>query len=81
MSGVKGILARDKPLQLIDPNPRIAKLLEKRKAIVLPDRLYNWATDWVNEVGTIVRSRSFIASNLAYGLIGVGKLAIFGQKK
>ena len=69
------------PFRLIDANPIVAKILSKRESTIIPKRIYNWGVEWIAEVGAIIRSRNFIASNLAYGIIGASKAIAFGQQE
>jgi len=59
--------------RFISPEPRLAKLLRKREPRVLPKETWEWAVDWVEDVGSVMRSRgymvSFIASVAGYALI------------
>ena len=80
MSVIERITDRTKPLRLVDPTPKIGTELRNREPIVVPQRIYDWGTDWIQEVGTILRSRSFIASYLAGGAISLARLALLGQK-
>ena len=77
---VKNIGDSSQPLRFVTGDPMLAKLLAKRESIVVPKRLYGWGVEWLAEIGSIIRSRSFIASNLAYGIIGASKMVVFGQK-
>lgn len=54
----------------MDPNPRLAQFLDKR-AGVLSGGVREWVTEWVADVGTILRSREFLAYSIASALVGV----------
>jgi len=58
----------------------LADRLSTRTPSLVPERVYKWAVGWIYEIGGIMRSRNFIASNAAYGLLGIGKMLVFGQQ-
>lgn len=52
-------------IRFVNPNPRLAQFLSERENIVLSDEAHEWVVEWVADVGTIVRSRSFMAYTIA----------------
>ena len=52
-------------IRLINPNPRLAYFLAQRGPKVLSDESYEWIVEWVADIGTIMRSRSFMAYGIA----------------
>ena len=59
--------------RIISPEPRLAKFLRTRRAVLVPSELYDWTLDWVEDVGSVMRSRENIVYSLAsaasYGLL------------
>lgn len=72
------------PFQILQSRSVIADILSKRTPLILPSSIYEWAVGWVSEIGSTMRSRNFIATNIAYGLLTITKMAIMpgmlGQK-
>jgi len=64
------------PFQILQSRPVIADTLSKRTPLILPSSMYEWAVGWISEIGSTMRSRNFIATNIAYGALGLVKLAI-----
>jgi hypothetical protein len=60
-------------VEFISPEPRLAKLLRSRRPLVVPEVIHKFALDWVEDVGTVMRSREykvgFVASAAGYGLV------------
>ncbi|MEM2618755.1 MAG: hypothetical protein QW356_04640 [Candidatus Hadarchaeales archaeon] len=56
---------RGERIRLIAPEPRIGLTLKAREPLILPKPLYEWATDWVTDVGAIMRDRTYMASFVA----------------
>ena len=52
-------------IRLINPNPKLAQFLVERGPKMLSDESYEWIVEWVADIGTIVRSRSFMAYGVA----------------
>lgn len=52
-------------IRLINPNPRLAQFLAERGPKALSDESYEWIVEWIADVGTIMRSRSFMAYGVA----------------
>jgi len=46
--------------RIVNPEPRLANYLGSRKPIVVPQPVYDWAVDWVDDVGTVMRDRRYI---------------------
>jgi len=71
--------------RLISPEPRLAFLLREREPKLVPREGWDWTIDWVQDVGAVMRDRSFIASTLAsfasYGvLLAVAELFPISRK-
>ncbi|MCW4048246.1 MAG: hypothetical protein NWE89_00785 [Candidatus Bathyarchaeota archaeon] len=59
-------------LRLISPNPRLAIILAEREPRVISKEINDWAIQWVADVGSIMRSREFLAYTAAlYGSMGL----------
>jgi len=43
----------------------LAEILKRRKPLVAPEPYYRWAVNWVEDIGTIMRSRQYIAGTIA----------------
>jgi len=55
-----------KQIRLISPEPVLAEILAKRKPILISDVGWKWIVSWIAEIGSIMRSRDYIAFNIAY---------------
>jgi len=65
-------LSEEKPLRFISPEPQLALLLIKREPKIMPRDLNDWAIQWVADVGSIMRSRDYMAYTFAlYGGMGI----------
>ena len=53
-------------LRIISPEPVLAQLLASRKPILIGEKGYYWVVSWIATIGSIMRSREYIAYNLAY---------------
>lgn len=53
-------------LRFISPEPKLAKVLRSRKPIVMAEETYDWFVSWVEDVGTVMRSREYMVSTVAY---------------
>ena len=60
-------MAERQRFTLISPNPRLAGVLHERQPRLVPEDLYHWAVDYVEEVGAVMRSREYKVSILASG--------------
>jgi len=65
--------------RLISPEPRLAARLRERKPLIVPETIYDWAVGWVEDVGTIMRSRATIASVIASGIYYVILFELIGR--
>lgn len=83
------MLAERERFTLISSEPRLAGVLHERQPKLVPEDLYHWAVDYMEDVGIVMRSREYKVSILASGatyafLIGLGKafpvMKIFGWK-
>lgn len=72
-------MAERKKMQFISSEPRVALRLREWRPVILPRDIYDWSVDWVEDIGRIMRSRSYIAgtaaSYVAYGVM----LLLFGM--
>ena len=57
---------RREELRIISPEPVLAHLLASRKPVLIGEKGYYWLVSWVATIGSIMRSREYIAYNLAY---------------
>lgn len=48
-------------IRFLDPNPRLAMILREQGPIILPKKVWKWSVDWVQDIGTIIRSRDYWA--------------------
>ena len=66
----------EKQLRFINPEPRLALLLGAREPKALPRPLYAWSVQWMADVGSIMRSREYMAyTGALYGtMIVAGQL-------
>lgn len=59
--------------KFISPEPRLAMILRKREPKLISREDWDWSIDWVQEVGIVMRDRSFIAytvaSTASYGIL------------
>lgn len=58
-------MSTKQPLRIISPEPRLALALANRKKILLPDEIYEYLTNWIQEVGATMRSHDFIVASMA----------------
>jgi len=56
--------------RIISPVPKLSLKLFEREPQIIPKEAYNWSVRWINDIGTIMRSRSFLAFNIASLLTG-----------
>lgn len=52
-------------IRFVNPDPRLAQFLSERGSTVLPEEVHEWMVEWIADVGTIVRSRAFMAYTVA----------------
>lgn len=57
-------------MRFVDPSPKLAQFLAERGPKVLPE-IHEWAVEWIADVGTILRSREFMAYSVASIISGV----------
>jgi hypothetical protein len=62
-------------IRFISPEPRLALRLRERRPAIIPQDYYDWGTQWVSDVGSIMRTRSYMAGTVAlyisYALIAL----------
>ena len=58
-------MERGRKIRFISEEPKLGTWLKTRKPIVLPQDIYDWATDWVHDVGAVMRSREMMVSTVA----------------
>jgi len=62
----------ERPFRFINPEPRLALLLAAREPKALPKPIYSWAVQWAADVGSIMRSRDYMAyTGALYGTMVV----------
>lgn len=59
-------MAERPKFRLLREEPVVALRLRERRPTIIPEDLYNWAIDWVSDIGKIMRSRSYMAGTLAH---------------
>ncbi|MBA7631562.1 hypothetical protein ES703_39094 [subsurface metagenome] len=65
-------MSEEKPLRFISPKPVLAIILAEREPKIMPRDLNDWAIQWVADVGSIMRSRDYMAYTVAlYGGMGI----------
>jgi len=72
-------MAELRKIRFISEEPKLAQALRRLqkevKIQVLPPEWLDWGIDWVEDVGTVMRSRSYMAGTVAmylsYALISV----------
>lgn len=67
----------ERKFRLIREEPVLGLRLKARTPIILPKNLYDWATDWVHDVGAYMRTREFLVSAIASGIYTLGLVALF----
>lgn len=66
-------------LRFVKEDPWIAKTLRQyRPAKVLPADLHEWFWDWIEDVGTMMRSREMMVSYVASLIYSLLELGILG---
>lgn len=68
-------MAERKKIRFISPEPRLSIRLRERRPAIIPEDLYNYGVDWVEDVGMIMRSRSYMAGTIA-SYIGYGAMLL-----
>jgi len=63
-------------IRFISPEPKLALILAKREKTILSKELYDYAVGWIADVGTIMRSREYMASMLAFYSTMLGTSAL-----
>jgi len=68
--------------KFISSEPKLAIFLKKRKPLIVSETFYGWAVGWIEEVGTLIRSRSVIAglaASIIYdaAVLGILRLSPF----
>lgn len=70
---IKGVPKIPEELKFISPSPKLALALSKRERTLLPKPLYDYLVDWVEEVGTLMRTKEymvgFVASAASTGVL------------
>lgn len=75
-SGRRGVLSsRDRvwipdpedgvDIRFINPDPKLALFLAERGNTLLSEEAYEWVVEWTYDVGSVLRSRSFMAYTIA----------------
>ena len=64
--------------RVISPEPRLAFLLRKREPKLISRGSWDWTVDWVQDVGIVMRDRSFIAYTAA-SFASYGVLLLFSE--
>jgi len=62
--------------RFISPEPKLARLLRQREPRILPRELWDWGVDWVEDVGSVMRSRGYMVSTVAF-YAGLGLSSFF----
>ena len=52
-------------IRFINPSPRLAQFLAERSLGMLSEEAHEWVVEWIADVGSVVRSRSFMAYTIA----------------
>lgn len=69
-------MAERKPFRLISPEPELAKALRRLekeiKIQMLPTAYRDWLLTWVEDIGVIMRSRSYLAGTVAMYVLVAG---------
>lgn len=62
-------------IRFISPEPVLAEILSKHKPILISETGWNWIVGWIATIGTIMRSRDYIAFNISYiiSMVGMSK--------
>jgi len=70
-----------KKLRFIREEPWISRVLRTFRPLrIIPDEIHNWAFDWLEDIGSVMRNREMMAGFLAsmgYYLIGIGLISLF----
>jgi len=77
-------LGERRKIRFISEEPKLGMWLKTRKPIVLPQDVYDWATDWVHDVGAVMRSREMMVSmvaSVAYYALFMGLLRIISSTR
>ena len=53
-------------IRFISPEPVLAEILAAYQPRIMSKALWRWFVNWVRDIGTIMRSREYIAYNIAY---------------
>lgn len=63
----------EKKRRIISPEPRLANILRQREPIFINRENWDWTIDWIQDIGVVMRDRSFIsytiASSASYGIL------------
>lgn len=60
--------AKIQEIRFISPEPVLAEILSKHKPILISEAGWKWIVQWIADIGVIMRSRDYIAFNIAYTL-------------
>lgn len=52
-------------LRFLSTEPRLAIALAQREKILLPKEFYEYIISWMEDVGTVMRSREFLVSSVS----------------
>ncbi|HDN18282.1 MAG TPA: hypothetical protein ENF41_04395 [Candidatus Bathyarchaeota archaeon] len=65
-----------KRIRFISEEPKLANILKRRKPIIIPDYLYMWSVQWIEDVGRVMRSREMMVSAVASALYYAGIMSL-----
>jgi predicted AAA+ superfamily ATPase len=65
-------MTEQQKLRFISEQPVLAQTLRQLYLGILPKDIHTWAFDWFEDIGSIMRSRDFIAHNIAQLILFVG---------
>jgi len=63
-------------IRFINPRPWVAERLKQRKPILVSETFYQWCLSWVEDVGTVLRSRDMMVFTIASAIQYVGIMVI-----
>jgi hypothetical protein len=65
-------MTEQQKLRFISEKPVLAQTLRQLYLGILPKDIHNWAFDWFEDIGSILRSRDFIAYTITQQILFVG---------
>ena len=73
------LMTERKELRLIREDPVLARIMANIEPRIVPRGVWDWSVSWVEDVGQVMRSRTFWSGNIAsliafrlFALIGIG---------